>query len=185
MDALTLTVLIVCFAIVVLAFVGAMLWQRRRSRSLREDFGPEYERTLRNAPSKNKAELELDERRRRVRSFDIRPLRPEQASRYREAWLGVQARFVDDPQAAIDDADRLLSDVMLARGYPQEDYERRVDDLSVNHPQTISGYRKAHGIARASRAGVQPDTDQLRRGLLDYRRVFMEMLEDTPRREVG
>ena len=186
MDTITLIVLIVCIVAVVLAFGAAIWWQRRRSHGLREDFGPEYERTLRDRGSKNRAERELDERRRRVRALDIRPLRPEQTERYRETWLAVQARFVDDPQSSLDDADRLISDVMQARGYPEEDFEHRVSDISVDHPETVGRYRKAHGILGAQSAGRPPQLDQLRDALLDYRRIFMEMLDDTPaRRHAG
>ena len=98
----------------------------------------------------------------------------------------MQARFVDDAQASLNDADRLISDVMLARGYPEEEYEQRVKDISVDHPETVGRYRKAHGIQGARSAGRPPQLDQLRDALLDYRRVFMEMLDDTPaRRQAG
>src|SRR5262245_54452157 len=185
MDATTLIVLIVCVAVVVLVLAGALMWQRTRSKGLREQFGSEYDRTLRHTRDKNRGERELDNRRRRVKSLDIRPLRPDQADRYREAWLGVQARFIDDPQSSVDDADRLINDVMLARGYPEEDFERRVADISVQHPETVSGYRKAHGIRGAHGAGASPELEQMRQALLDYRRLFMELLEDTPQRRAG
>ena len=37
----------------------------------------------------------------------------------------VQARFVDDPREAVTEADRLVGEVMAARGYPVGDFEQR------------------------------------------------------------
>jgi len=185
MDTVALVVLIVCLTIIVVVLAAALWWQGRRSKELQERFGPEYERELRRSGSRNKAERELDARRQRVEQLNIRPLRPEQADRYREAWFGTQARFVDDPREALEDGERIIEDVMRARGYPGGDFEHRVADISVDHPEVAGRYRKAHGIARAPRAGVEPDTEQLRQALLDYRRLFMELLEDTPQRRAS
>jgi hypothetical protein len=183
MDTLSLIVLIACAAVIVLALAFVML-QRQRSRHFKDEFGTEYDRAVRKeGGSPTKAERDLDARRKRVEALGIRPLSREQAEQYTGRWQEVQARFVEEPQKAIEDADRLLNDVMMARGYPVGDFERQVEDLSVEHGRVIAGYRKAHGIAAARQAGVEPETEQVRQAFLCYRDVFADLLgTDTPLR---
>ena len=180
MDSTALIVLIVCIAVVVVLAGTFLYLQRRRSGTLKKDFGQEYERTVRNRGSQTKAERELEARRKRVEALDIRPLSRENADRFRNEWRDVQAKFVDEPQAAINDADRLLNDVLQTRGYPVGDFERRAEDLSVNHPNVVANYRKAHGIATAKDNGVEPETEQLRQAMVHYRSLFEELVGEAP-----
>jgi hypothetical protein len=175
MDTTTLIVLIACIAVVVLA-LGAVFYRRRRSSSLREEFASEYDKTKRRAGGTAQAERELEARRKRVDALDIRALSSEQRERYSSEWREVQTRFVDEPMDAIGDANRLLNDVLMARGYPVRDFDRRVEDLSVDHGPLIAKYRKAHGIAKARDAGVEPDTEQVRQAFVAYRDIFDELL---------
>ena len=175
MDTVTIIVLIACAALVVFG-LGFVLMQRRHTRGLREGFGPEYDRTVRSAGATTKAERDLDTRRKRVEALGIRTLSAEQTERYSNAWRDVQARFVDEPMDAIGAADRVLNDVMMARGYPVGDFERQVEDLSVDHGEIMAKYRKAHGIAKARDAGVEPETEQVRTAFIAYRDVFEELL---------
>src|SRR5262245_27479149 len=93
--------------IAVLAAVAEWLLVRRRQTAvLRERFGPEYDRVLQSARTTAEAERELRQRQRRVESFSLRSLSPEQADQYVASWRTIQARFVDDPHGAIVDADR-------------------------------------------------------------------------------
>jgi hypothetical protein len=175
-------ILIVIAAIVV---IGLLAWaasrQRRRSQ-LREGFGPEYDRTVAEAPSQRDAETELLERRKRHEEFDIRPLAEEERRRYLREWDIVQARFVDDPGGAIGEADDLIQQVMRDRGYPVEDFEQRAADLSVEHPQFVEHYRAGHSIARAHTRG-EASTEDLRQGLVHYRSLFEDLLETGEREE--
>jgi len=88
----------VIVAVVVVAVLGAAVagWRKHRSRSLREGFGPEYERAVAESPTRREAEAELDERRKRHDELDLRPLSAEQARGYAGRWSGIQERFVDD-----------------------------------------------------------------------------------------
>jgi len=110
-------VIVAVAAIVVLAIVWAAL-RKRRTRSLKERFGPEYDRVAADAPTRRDAESELRERAERRDELEIRPLDPRVADRYRSQWTDVQARFVDDPPGAVQEADTLIQSVMRDRGYP-------------------------------------------------------------------
>ncbi|HEY1493311.1 MAG TPA: hypothetical protein VGF49_02155, partial [Candidatus Solibacter sp.] len=84
-----------------------------------------------------------------------------------------------DPGLAIRDADRLVGEVMRQRGYPMTDFDRRAEDLSVDHPHVIRNYRAAHDIAVADQRGTA-NTEDLRRGMVHYRELFDELLEIQP-----
>ena len=71
-----------------------------------------------------------------------------------DAWQGTQAEFVDDPAVGDPDADRLIQNVMRDRGYPVEDFEDRAALVSVDHPQVVERYRRAHAIAVANTDGT-------------------------------
>ena len=164
--------------VVLLAIVGALAYQRRRSTQLREGFGPEYDRAVEEHGDQRAAESELRERRERRSRFDIRPLGATARDRYAERWRATQAQFVDQPASALKDADTLVAEVMRDRGYPVEDFEQQAADVSVDHPTVVEHYRKAHAIHSRSRAS----TEDLREAMLHYRALFAELLEP-PHRE--
>jgi len=173
---MTPTLLLVLVIVVLLAVVGWLLYERRRSDELRSTFGPEYRRTLDETGDRRAAEAELRERKERVAALDIRPLAPADRDRYAGAWRQVQAEFVDAPGSAITDADRLIGEVMQARGYPVSDFEQRVADVSVDHPAVVEHYRAAHAIA-SRRNDVTTDTEALRQAMVHYRALFEDLLD--------
>jgi len=165
-------------AFVVVLVVAAVLFYLRtqKSRKLRERFGPEYDRAV-NEAGNARAETILENREKRVKKFDIRPLEPTARRRFVDEWRLVQARFVDDPHGTISDADRLLGEVMVARGYPVADFEQQAADLSVNYPRVIEHYRAGHAIAVRHAKG-QASTEDLRQALIHYRELFEELIEE-------
>jgi len=171
-----LWVVIVIAALIVIGAIAASL-RARRSRELQGRFGPEYDRVAADAPSKRQAEAELRARAQRHDEFDLRPLDPRDRDKYRARWQDVQAKFVDDPDAAVQDADGLIQDVMRRRGYPVDDFDTRASDLSVDHPDVVENYRAAHGIAVARDRG-KAGTDELRRAVQHYRALFDALVED-------
>jgi len=172
-------VLIIVIAAIAIAAVGLFVWRSRRSRALRSRFGPEYERAVREFGGRSRAEDELVARQHRVERIPIRSLTASQREGFAEKWHIIQARFVDNPSGSIHDADRLVSEVMLARGYPMADFDRRAEDLSVDHPHVVRNYRAAHTIAVRDANG-ETTTEDLRRGLVFYRDLFDELLETQP-----
>jgi hypothetical protein len=173
--------LLVLAALVVVVVVLAFVWvafQRRRTDELRERYGPEYEHAVEEAGSKRRAEAQLEARRKRVDALQIQPLTLEQYERFATAWRSTQARFVDEPHAAIAEANRLVKEVMQARGYPVGDFDQRVADLSVHHSYVVTHYRAAGQIAEANDTEVS--TEELRQAMVHYRALFDDLLEVAP-----
>jgi hypothetical protein len=167
----------VLIVVLVAVFAWAQIQRKRTQQSLnlRQRFGPEYDRTVNELGNRGKAEAELEARTKRVAQLDIVPLAVGEASRFKEAWNAVQARFVDDPKAAVVKADRLVYELMAKRGYPMGDFEARAADISVDHPGVVSNYRAARAITLADESG-QADTELLRRAVVHYRALFDELL---------
>ena len=168
----------VLVAIAVIVVAGVIWWElrRRRSETLRTRFGSEYDRMVHTTGNVKTAEAKLEARTRRVASLNIRPLSPEDARRYGDAWRRVQERFVDDPRGAVTEADRLVGEVMNARGYPLGDFEQRVEDISVDHPGVVMNYRAARDIAQAHARG-EASTEDLRQAMVHYRALFSDLLD--------
>ena len=182
------TAILVLVLIVVVIAVGAILfWQRRRSTALQQRFGSEYQRAVGEFGDQRKAEAELAAREKRVRSLDIRPLSPEEETRFTQAWKKAQARFVDEPSQAAAEADILVKELMETRGYPMGNFEQRAADISVDHPNMVSNYRAAREIALRNNAG-KATTEDIRQAMVHYRSLFEELLEtaqpETQREEV-
>jgi hypothetical protein len=172
--AVLATVLIV----IVLAAVAAWFYTQRRKQSerLKQRFGPEYGRTVERLGSETKAEAELAARQKRVESLNIVPLAPADAAKFRQSWNTLQGRFVDNPKGVVVQADHLVYELMLKRGYPMGDFERRAADISVDHPAVVANYRAARVIALRDERG-EATTEELRKAVVHYRALFDELLE--------
>jgi hypothetical protein len=186
-------IVIAVVVLAVIAIVAIVMRQQRRRTELRESFGPEYERAVAREGDVRKGESELMARRERRAELDIRPLSPQSRTAYARSWEQTQARFVDDPATALAQADALIIAVMGERGYPMDDFDRRTEDISVDHPDVVQHYRAAHDISvrldqdtNASASSTAVSTEDLRQALVHYRALFQELLEtdeDEPARD--
>ena len=186
-------IMIAAVVVAVIAIVAIVMRQQRRRTELRESFGPEYERAVAREGDVRKGESELMARRERRAELDIRPLSPESRTAYARSWEQTQARFVDNPATALAQADALIIAVMGERGYPMDDFDRRTEDISVDHPDVVQHYRAAHDISvrldedpNASASSTAVSTEDLRQALVHYRALFQELLEtdeDEPARD--
>ncbi len=173
------TPVLVIIAFLILAILVLLTWttnQRRHSEMLRERFGPEYNRTVEQLGDRRKAEQELETRAKQVKALEIHPLSAEQRTAFAQRWRDTQSRFVDDPSGAVHEADRLVTEVMRARGYPTESFELRTALVSVEHAGVVENYRKAHDIALRNDKG-QATTEDLRQALVYYRNLFNDLLD--------
>ena len=166
-------VAIIVAVAVVLLVLGALSVARRRK--LQQRFGPEYDRVVGETHSHRKAGAELTERERRVRSLDIHPLEETARAKYAGEWAAIQERFVDQPEQAVAQAGLLVTSVMKDRGYPTEDYEQILADLSVEHANTLDHYRAAHQVSLQAEGG-SASTEDLRLAMLHYRALFGDLL---------
>jgi hypothetical protein len=164
--------------VVVLVAVFAITRERRKaqSRHLRERFGPEYGRVVSSVGDREKAEAELAAREKRVDRLQLVTLPAAEAAQYARKWETLQSEFVDNPVGVVAEADRLVRELMLKRGYPMGDFESRAADISVHHPAVVENYRAAQVIAVRSHQG-QASTEDLRKAVVHYRVLFEELLE--------
>lgn len=177
MDQQTATTAAIIVVLILLLIAAVIFMRRRRSDQLKSQFGPEYGRTVDTVGDPRKAEAALAARAKRVSSYTIKPLPVDLRTHFTDTWQNVQAQFVDDPKYAVTRADDLLGEVMRARGYPVQDFDQRAEDLSVDHPQVVQNYRKAHDIALAHSRG-EASTEDLRSAMIHFRALFDELVND-------
>ncbi|HET9388317.1 MAG TPA: hypothetical protein VFO44_01595 [Steroidobacteraceae bacterium] len=169
-------VALVVIALIVLAWRLTLEARQRQSRRLQQRFGPEYARLLAERGDRTKTEAELRAREKRVEKLTIVALSPEDKAKFSDAWSALQARFVDNPESVVLEADRLVRDLMVKRGYPMGDFERRAADISVDYPRVVEAYRSARAIAVRAQGG-EASTEELRKAVVYYRTLFAELLE--------
>ena len=171
---------VVVVLVAVAAFVWAVAYKRRRSLRLKQRFGAEYNRAVDQLGGQSAAEAELSKRETRVAKLKIRRLTAEEAAHFGEAWSRVQGQFVDAPNAAVAEADKLVRELMTTRGYPMGDFEHRAADISVDHPTVVTAFRAAQAIAIKDASGAA-NTEELRKAIVHYRTLFSELLETDAR----
>ena len=177
MDSSTLTLIVIAAAIVLL---GVVLWaamQKRRTNTLRSQFGDEYDRTVESEGKRAKAEAALEERAERVAKLEIRPLEPGERDAAIRDWRATKALFVDSPVEAVHRADRVLSEIMAARGSPMADFDRRFEDLSVDHGEVARHYRDGHALVVNHGKG-QGSTEDLRQAMIHFEALFDDLVNE-------
>lgn len=171
-----IVVAIVVVALIVVASIVVREQRKRQSQRLQQRFGPEYARLMGERGDRAKTEAELIAREKRVERLKIVPLSPADAAKFSQAWGALQSQFVDKPRRVVAEADLLVRDLMIKRGYPMGDFERRAADISVDHPKLVETYRSAQAIAAQDQhAGAS--TEDLRKAVVYYRMLFDELLE--------
>jgi hypothetical protein len=179
-----MTWLVVALVAVALIAIGAYVMEKQRSAALRRRFGPAYERALGDADGNRRAaEMQLRERLRRRAAVDVRDLEPAVRARYSSRWRALQMGFVDDPAAAVAEAEALVDELVDERGYAAaasaddgsaEDGsdEDRYELVAVDHAVAVEQHRQARGV---------PDdgpVDDLRQAFLYHRALFEALLGD-------
>ncbi|WP_329131380.1 hypothetical protein OG552_10050 [Streptomyces sp. NBC_01476] len=177
--AIIAVIVAVVVVIAIVAVVTMMRGNGTGGAGLKRRFGPEYERTLARHDGDDKAtRQELSERVKRYGGFEPAQVSTEQRERYGERWAQIQAHFVDEPDRALSEADRLIAEVATERGYPAADSPEHFDALSVHHPHQVQGYRQAHALAEHAGAGGRKATEDMRQALVAARALFDDMLRD-------
>lgn len=171
--------LIAIIAIIAVALlVGIWLTVRRkRSDHLRERFGDEYDRTVDTSKDRATAEAELKRREGRVDGLDIRPLSEAEHRQFAVEWRDVKGVFVDSPTEAVLHADRMLANMMKVKGYPMADFNRRFEDLTVDHGDVARHYRDGHQIVDRHGSG-DASTEDLRQAMKHYEALYDHLVSD-------
>ena len=92
-----------------------------------------------------------------VRRSRLRSLPEESKRRYAQSWQAIEARFVEDPAAAVREADQLVVAILQERG------------TTVDERQMPRELRSAREAARQSEG--RPGTESLRRAMLEYQHI--------------
>lgn len=176
MNINSVTLILIVAAVVVAIGIAILFSGRtRRSKKLREKFGPEYDAEMEKGGNKHSVEDTLKERENRVNKMNIQSLDQTKRDRYRGEWIEIQTNFVDDPSKSVEDANRLITEVMVARGFPVADFDQRAADLSVMYPKFVSNYRKAFDISEKNKLNAST-TEDLRQAMVYYHSMFDELL---------
>jgi len=165
---------VIVFILVAAAVALAATLVLRMAR-LRHQFGPEYNRLVREVGTR-RAQAELADRQRRVAGLGLRPLTAEQRARYSGEWKAAQERFVDSPSQSVEAASQLVHAVATDRGYQVGDEAQLIKDLSVHHARSLDGYRRA---TKTTEPGASAQTEELRQALLGYRALFSDLVAAT------
>ncbi len=169
-------IILIVVVLVILAIAAAVMSVRMRRRAAERDLvGPEYDRLV-DEMGPRQAKAEFEKRRQRVDGLGIRPLSAERQAAYNGQWDAVQEQFIDNPARAVTAADALVTAVATDRGYQAGDHDQLMTDLSVYHGRHLDGYRRARQTT--GRVG-EATTEALRRALLDYRELFLSLLDST------
>jgi len=171
-------IIVAAAILAVILIIILVVYNRHRSNrtaGFKTRFGSEYDRAVATHGSSNKAESKLADRETRVEAMKIRELGPAERERFIVQWNGLQSRFVDHPKTAVIEADEVINALLLARGYPKNDFDQRAADVSVTYPNVMENYRLANGIA--IRTGLaEATTEELRTAMIQYRAVFDELI---------
>ncbi len=185
MSSTVITIIVIAVIIIIVIAIAAFFVSRRRrmqqqerQAEARREYGPEYERTAEELGSERKAERDLRERRERVES-ETEPLSEESKERYQERWDDVERSFVDDPTSALEEADRVVGDILKERNFPTESRKEASRGLGVAHPGVVEDFREAQQVreeAISSEGGG--DLERMRQAIHKYRSVYERLTRE-------
>lgn len=134
--------------VVILSLAGLLIYAWRRTRLSRDHFRPVVQ-----TGDRRKAESALARHEHRVPYLEIRPLSVSDQQRFSQQWMLCQTQFVDDPEGAVEAVDRLLTEVIRARGYSADDQHERMANMTAAYPQHATRYRIADELLTRHRCG--------------------------------
>ncbi|GLZ77387.1 hypothetical protein Afil01_21940 [Actinorhabdospora filicis] len=167
--------LILVLVLVAVAAIGLVVWYLARQNNMKRRYGPEYERLVAGFGRKA-ADRELRDRERRHAELDLREVPEDRRTDYINRWRQVETSFVDAPEAAVRKGEEIINRVIAEIGYPMNDEDETLAQLSVDHPRTLSGFRDARALTRPGRHGMA-STEELRQALVQQRALVAELLD--------
>ena len=165
-----MTIVLIIVLVLVVIVVGGALFARQTAQ--KRQFGPEYDQLAREVGPR-RAKAEFAKRQKRVDGLDLKQLSPEQRAAYEARWEAAQEQFIDSPRQATQTAAELVTAVAAEVGYPIDNREQLLADLSVRHGRYLEGYRTASRTTDQAEEGA---TEDFRQALLDYRALFNDLI---------
>lgn len=181
-EATLLVTILIAVVVVAALLIAFFVFRRRREQQERQErarreYGPEYERLVGERGSEREAERELRERRDRVES-EVRPLSEESRRLYEEQWRRVEQTFVDDPMGSLDDADRVVAEILVERNFPTDSRQEASEGIGVMHSEIVEDFREAQRVYQeAARSQSGADLEQMRQAIQKYRSVYERLIE--------
>ena len=137
-----LALVLLVLALVVWGAVSRMRARREREE-LRDRYGAEFDRAVSEHGNQRAAVADLRARETERQLLSLRELNAADLDIVRRHMAAAQYRFVDDPQEALDRVERIMTEVLRAKGYPVAHDRRQTARLfSVDHPDHAASVRE-------------------------------------------
>lgn len=173
---MTIPMLMLLFVVIVatIAAVWALV-REHRERSRTRRFSEVWEAR---AFSAKQSRPEMIDERARMSAMSVRPLPDNARVQFRAAILRTRMRFVDEPSRALGEADRLVSEIMHARGVPAWTLEHdQATPLAWRHPELEEKYRIAKRITTANGRG-DASREEIRQAFASYNAICDRLLDE-------
>ncbi len=171
---MTIPMLMLLFVVIVAT--GAAIWALVREHSERTRAKRFSEVWEARAFSAKQSGPELVEERARTTAMRVKPLAEDARIQFRANLLRTRVRFVDEPTRALGEVDRLVSEIMHARGVPAWTLERdQATPLAWRHPELEEQYRTAKRIANANDRGGA-SREEVRQAFSSYNAICDRLL---------
>jgi len=172
--------MVIAAALVLLGVALLLVVRERRLAALKARFGDEYDRTVRERGSEKDAVRELRAREARVARLRLRSLNLSQRRHVNGEWQKVRMLFIENPLRAVRNANHLVKAILHERGYHDEEFARRLEDLSVDHASILGHYRAARALTEQE-FDPQTATEDLRQAMVHYDAIIEELEQPTAR----
>jgi hypothetical protein len=100
----------------------------------------------------------------------LRSLSPENKARYAQSWSAIQARFLAEPAAAVQEADQLAVSILRDRG------------AKMNDGRLPAEMQRAREVARTNEG--DSGTEGLRKAMLQYQTIVDDAVGETMRKSL-
>jgi hypothetical protein len=170
-------VVISVLAAVALCCVAVGCRARYGRRRLRAPFGAEVGRVAQEHGGPRAVDRELRRRKSLNDGLLLRAISAPDHDAFARSWSRLQHEFAANPASALSSAERLVAQLLDARGYPGVDAADQLALLSVEHPDVLAGYRRAQQVSRQTRTHPGTATArELSSSLASCRAVVVELL---------